>query len=204
MLALCFTAVTLNSTVPADDLNVLRGCVSRNRAIFSPTPMVHIKPTGTWPDLIPSNKRHNKSSATSASPDVNGAYSVFSEQHMSSQYSVSIQFGSVGHVEKSLHGSQVYATSSLHRKKHRQSAESSLLENNQLHQFTSSLSGLHSPGLKPFNLTDHANLSRSSCSCLEKSVQGPMQVVNMPIVRTSSLDDQTSVQIFNKSDHGKG
>ena len=100
--------VKSKSSVSADELNALKGCVSRHRAIFSPTTSVdtaqiHLGEmrTGTWPDLITScDNAHSERDRSLSTFDGSNADSPQSHGPVSLPYSVSVQFGSVAHSAK--------------------------------------------------------------------------------------------------------
>ena len=198
--------------VPPDDLSLLRGCVSRNRVLFSPTlsentasiQLGGMKSTGTWPDLIPSQDTSNSQQTTARlhSPD---EPCTFQESPLSLQYSVSIQFGKNKLDDgKSLQESPVHASSVYYHP-----MEDSNSMGHKLCPVSWSIPGrLNSPVLKPFRKVDHMTHSRSSCSCasytLERTPPEQRHILNIPVMRTNSLDGQSSSALHSHKCHAKG
>ena len=198
---MCSSAV--ESGVPADDLSVLRGCVSRNRALFSPTPSVDKTSfcegqmnTGTRPELIAS---HESQDSTLQPSDDIASSSPNLDYPVGIPYSVSVQFG-ICHNERSPRSSPVYAPSVCNCD-HQQSEK--LVSGNQLHPISWSIpSRLNSPSLKPFKVIGH---SHSSCSCATLKATKLQHHQNLQFVRTNSLDCQmTSQAILSHNNRGKG
>ena len=194
-----------SSGVPIDDLSILRGCVSRNRAVFSPTPLIHkqsVKLTGTWPDLISSHEFRSPLISNHNSAD--GSHG---DQPVDTKYSVSVQLKRVGCCETSLPNNQ----SSLSRSNHPgipQCEEPSLGDSNHLQLFTNSLSTpsrLNSPSLRLFKLADYASESHSSCSCAAyMSERMITDSIGIPVARTKSLDGRETVKGLSQKSHRKG
>ena len=223
----CSSGDEFSSSVPSDDLSVLKGCVTRTRALFSPTPSVDtayiqlggMRSTGTWPDLISSHDtRDSVFHARLPSSDNSSAATPRQAYPVSQQYSVSIQFGGVGRDEKSPLGT--LAHSSVKRKfgnelqktvKERSSAVQG--NGSQLHPVSRSIPGrLNSPSLRLLRKVDHLSHSPSCCSCAsyvsERMLTNRQQLLDIPAVRTSSLDGQggaacgsDSPRVFHHSRH---
>ena len=196
--------------MPPDDLSVLRGCVSRNRVLFSPTlsedrasiQLGGMKSTGTWPDLIPSQDASNSRQTTARFPSPDDLCTP-QEYPLNMQYSVSVQFGKNGlDDEKSPQYSPVHASSVRHH----------TMEDSSSHRLCPvswSIPGrLNSPVLKPLRMVDHMTHSRSSCSCAsytsERTPTEQRHFINVPVVRTNSLDGPSSFSFHSHKHHGKG
>ena len=191
-----------SSGIPPDDLSVLRGCVSRNRALFSPTLSVDtasvqlggIKSTATWPDLIAHEYESHSLATRQNTPDDTRNSEPNLDCPVSVPYSVSIQFGRVGcNEEQSLPGLQ---KSNCH--------QSNFVGGCQLNPVSWSIPGrLNSPSLRPFRMMSHTH---SSCSCAayvsEIPLRDPQHFQNIPFVRTNSLDRHSSTRPFYSSKKG--
>ena len=110
---------------------MLKGCVTRNRALFSPTPSVErafvqgrtVRTVGTWPDLVTSSQECC-SVARDLSPDIMSP----SEPNLYSciPVSVSVQFAEIGERPKTESSSA--STFSLQSKEQFQRDESCVLK----------------------------------------------------------------------------
>ena len=196
-------------------MTVLKGCVSRNRALFSPTSSVgkpsiqarDFKTTGTWPDLISSPQIRSSTAARYPSPDISSPSEPNLHCLTDMPFSVSVQFskGRRKDYGNTLHSSPV-STSSLPIN-HTRHCECSTSTNKARLRFDvansiSIPSGLNS-SLKSYIIKDPLSQSRSNSSCVsEKSDQH--HLLNVPFGRTNSLDSQKPATSHYNQAHRKG
>ena len=197
--------------VLTDDLTVLKGCVSRNRALFSPTSSVgkasiqarDFKTTGTWPDLISSPQIKSPTAARYPSPDISSPSEPNLPCLTDMPFSVSIQFSKGRHKDHGniLHSNPVSMSSlPINHKRHCECSTST----NKARCFDmanskSIPSGLNS-SLKSYNIKDPLSQSRSCVS--EKLDQH--HLLNVPFGRTNSLDSQKPATSHYNQANGKG
>jgi len=190
-----------NSKVPPEELSALKGCVSRNRALFSPTPSVdsaciqlgEMRNVVTWPDLISSHEAKNFPGRTSpASEDSH----ITPPQHHdpgSLTYSVSVQFEldkktSLG---SSVHSSPKHKQSNEQRTAAREFNPVSQEPKYQLLPVSASIPGrLNSPSLRLFRKVSHSPSCYSCASAHLSEVVPSNKPSNTPVIRTKSLDEQ--------------
>ena len=182
--------------IPPEELSALKGCVSRNRALFSPTALadsVHIQSgdlkESTWPDLIPSHE--NKILYSESSPTAENPSQYYS--HGALPYSISVQFGGVNlkedhtpsmkcmlPIEKAMPGGDCNSVSQG--------------GNSRFFPVSASIPGsLNSPGLRFFQKMGKMGHSSSCCSC---HGDGRLPANNLPdklFVRTKSLDEKDAL-----------
>ena len=194
---LCILSIGFCRGVPTDDLSVLKGCVSRNRAVFSPTSSVgeasiqekDLKSTGTWPDLLSSS-----SSSKARYPPHLLSPSEPNLQCLDMSFSVSIQF-SKGRFEDQSHKCPG-STSSLPKKYDHECSSPSITKNS-----ISTPSGLNTSLRSSVVKQSHSN-----CSCVSQEViLEQEQFLEEPFSRTNSQDSQKNPVTFNCfKTHGKG
>ena len=165
-----------------------------------------MKSTGTWPDLIPSQDTSNFQQTTARLPSPDEPCTS-QDNPLSLPYSVSIQFGKNGlDNEKSLQESPVHASSVDHCP---MEDSSLMVREHRLCPVSWSIPGrLNSPVLRPFRKADHMTHSRSSCSCAsytsERTPVEQRHILNIPVMRTNSLDGQCSSALHSHKCHDKG
>ena len=166
--------------IPPEELSALKGCVSRNRALFSPTAPADSAHTqsgdlkeGTWPDLIPPPSQY---------------YS-----HGALPYSISVQFGGVNlkedHTPPLKHMPPIEKAVAV-------GDCNSVSQRGKGRFFPVSASipgGLNSPGLRVFQKMGKMGHSSSCCSCHGDGRLPANNIPNKPVVRTKSLDEKDAL-----------
>lgn len=199
----------ISSKVPPDDLSVLDGCVSRNRVLFSPTPsegtaciqLGRMKSTGTWPDLIACHE--SRGSSPQMTPRVSSSNASKRSQNYF-QYSVSVQFENVKPDGESSQGSSVHSSDKSYTS---ENDTSEAVIQGRLHPVSSIPGKLNSSNVRPFLKVNHLKHSHS----LHSEKTQPC-LLNVPVVRTNSLDGQkgtvcsidSSHAFCLQKQHGKG
>lgn len=197
-------------------MSALKGCVSRNRVLFSPTSLVGkasiqtraIKTTGTWPDLISSSQGSGRTTRHQ-SPETLSPSEPNLHRLTDMPFSVSIQFAkerNKGH----LHVEQKSpASASLPTKGYKNECTYLPSIKKPLHlNMPSSLSipsGLNTQSLKSCSAMDR--LGHKSCSVAstsERIVQESQHMLNVPFSRTNSLDGQRPASFNCFKTHAKG